>query len=195
MSHSDGAGHGSGESASARGRMALVLGLSSVYLGAEAVSGLATGSLALLADAGHMLPDVLALTLFAMWAVVWPATATPEGTARRGRSAHARHRDGRPLGPIGWAVAASPESSRQRQAPRHLAPRARQRPRSGHPALRPRLASGTDGVAAVHDLHVWSISPESVSMSCHPARLVAEFGIERSSIQVEEVPCPVAFHE
>ena len=45
---------------------------------AEVVAGWLTNSLALLADAGHMLSDVaaLGLTLFAMWVARRPATAT-----------------------------------------------------------------------------------------------------------------------
>jgi cobalt-zinc-cadmium efflux system protein len=46
-----------------RRRLLLVLGLASVTMVAEAAGGLWTGSLALLADAGHMLSDVSALTL------------------------------------------------------------------------------------------------------------------------------------
>ncbi|HEU4562310.1 MAG TPA: cation diffusion facilitator family transporter [Longimicrobium sp.] len=47
-----------------------------VYLGAEVVGGYLANSLALLADAGHMLSDVaaLALTLFAIWIAKRPAT-------------------------------------------------------------------------------------------------------------------------
>jgi cobalt-zinc-cadmium efflux system protein len=58
-------------------RLAIVLGLSAVYLVAEVVGGLFTGSLALLADAGHMLADVgaLALSLFAFWLAERPAGA------------------------------------------------------------------------------------------------------------------------
>ena len=54
----------------------LVLGLTTTYLVAEVVGGLATGSLALLADAGHMLTDVggLALALFAIQFAARPAT-------------------------------------------------------------------------------------------------------------------------
>ncbi len=46
-----------------------VLIFSSIYLVAEVVGGIVTGSLALLADAGHMLTDVggLGLALFAIW--------------------------------------------------------------------------------------------------------------------------------
>jgi cobalt-zinc-cadmium efflux system protein len=60
-------------------RLALVLALTSLYLVAEVVGGLLTGSLALLADAGHMLADAgaLALALFAFW-----LAARPAGSAR-----------------------------------------------------------------------------------------------------------------
>jgi cobalt-zinc-cadmium efflux system protein len=63
-----------------RKRLAVVLGLTTVYLIAEVVGGLMTHSLALLADAGHMLTDVagLGLALFAMSFAGRPAT--PERT-------------------------------------------------------------------------------------------------------------------
>ena len=50
-------------------RLALVLALTSSYTIVEAVGGVLTGSLALLADAGHMLSDAasLALALLAAW--------------------------------------------------------------------------------------------------------------------------------
>jgi len=58
-------------------RLALTLVLSALYLVAEVAGGLWTGSLALLADAGHMLADVgaLALSLFAFWLAERPAGA------------------------------------------------------------------------------------------------------------------------
>jgi cobalt-zinc-cadmium efflux system protein len=58
-------------------RLALVLALSALYLFAELAGGLLTGSLALLADAGHMFADVgaLALALFAFWLADRPASA------------------------------------------------------------------------------------------------------------------------
>ena len=63
----------------ARGRRALgvVLALTATYTVVELVGGLATGSLALLADAGHMLGDTatIALALFASWLATRPATA------------------------------------------------------------------------------------------------------------------------
>jgi cobalt-zinc-cadmium efflux system protein len=58
-----------------RRRLGLALALAATYMVAEAVGGLLTGSLALLADAGHMLSDVAALTLalFASWVASRPA--------------------------------------------------------------------------------------------------------------------------
>jgi cobalt-zinc-cadmium efflux system protein len=68
--------HGGSATGNVR-RLALTLGLAAVYAVAEVVGGLMTGSLALLADAGHMLSDVaaLALSLFALWIARRPATA------------------------------------------------------------------------------------------------------------------------
>ncbi len=56
-------------------RIALVLVV--LYMGAEVVGGVLSGSLALLADAGHMLSDAgsLALALFATWFAARPAPA------------------------------------------------------------------------------------------------------------------------
>jgi cobalt-zinc-cadmium efflux system protein len=64
---------------SARGnrkRLSIVLLLTAVYMVAELAGGLWTGSLALLADAGHMLADVAALilALMAVWFGARPAT-------------------------------------------------------------------------------------------------------------------------
>ncbi len=59
-----------------RRALALVLALTSTFTVAEVVGGLLTGSLALLADAGHMLSDNLSLglALFAAWLAGRPAT-------------------------------------------------------------------------------------------------------------------------
>jgi len=58
-------------------RLKLALGLTFVYMIAEAVGGWLVNSLALIADAGHMLTDVcaLALTLGAIWFAARPATS------------------------------------------------------------------------------------------------------------------------
>jgi cobalt-zinc-cadmium efflux system protein len=78
-----GQGHAHGGQSAAgenKKNLAIVLGLTTAYLVAEIVGGLWTGSLALLADAGHMLTDVagLALALLAIWFAEKPAT--PERT-------------------------------------------------------------------------------------------------------------------
>lgn len=59
-----------------RRRLAIVLALVASYMVAEVVGGLLSNSLALLADAGHMLSDAgaLALSLFAMWIAERPPT-------------------------------------------------------------------------------------------------------------------------
>jgi cobalt-zinc-cadmium efflux system protein len=60
-----------------RKRLALTLLLAGGYMVAEIVGGLISNSLALLADAAHMLSDVaaLALSLFAIWIAERPATS------------------------------------------------------------------------------------------------------------------------
>ena len=62
--------------ARSRRALTLVLGLTATYTVVELVAGLLTGSLALLADAGHMLGDVgaLGLALGAAWLASRPAT-------------------------------------------------------------------------------------------------------------------------
>ncbi len=59
-----------------RKRLSIVLVLTAIYMIAELLGGLWTGSLALLADAGHMLADVAALilALMAVWFGARPAT-------------------------------------------------------------------------------------------------------------------------
>jgi cobalt-zinc-cadmium efflux system protein len=58
-------------------RLGWVLGLTGVFMVVEAVGGWVSGSLALLADAGHMLTDVgaLALSLLTAWMAQRPADA------------------------------------------------------------------------------------------------------------------------
>lgn len=74
------AGHPHGSGPTVRKRLWLVLILVVVYMGAEVVGGIISGSLALLADAGHMLSDAgsLGLALFATWFASRPAP--PERT-------------------------------------------------------------------------------------------------------------------
>ena len=58
--------------------LTIALGITASFLGVEVVGGILTNSLALLADAGHMLSDVAALgfSIFAIWAALRPASAT-----------------------------------------------------------------------------------------------------------------------
>jgi cobalt-zinc-cadmium efflux system protein len=60
------------------GRLSVVLVLTAIYMIAEMLGGWWTGSLALLADAGHMLTDVaaLVLALIAVWFGSRPATSS-----------------------------------------------------------------------------------------------------------------------
>ncbi|HEX8138761.1 MAG TPA: cation diffusion facilitator family transporter [Pyrinomonadaceae bacterium] len=76
--HHDGHAHAHGHASRSRSRLRLVLVLTAIYMLAEAVGGWWSGSLALLADAGHMLADVaaLALALAAMWFSSRPATSS-----------------------------------------------------------------------------------------------------------------------
>ena len=61
-------GHGHSHAPASFGRaFGIGIGLNLAYVGAEAFAGLASGSMALLADAGHNLSDVLGL------AVAWGA--------------------------------------------------------------------------------------------------------------------------
>lgn len=75
--HNHGHRHGLAEtSAKNRKRLTAVLILVVLYMVAEIVGGLITNSLALLADAGHMLSDAgaIALSLFAIWIARKPAS-------------------------------------------------------------------------------------------------------------------------
>src|SRR5919199_4563191 len=69
--------HRHGHAATGRQRLIVVLVLTAVYMLAEALGGWWANSLALMADAGHMLTDVaaLALALFAAWFGARPANA------------------------------------------------------------------------------------------------------------------------
>ncbi|MCH7811161.1 MAG: cation transporter [Chloroflexi bacterium] len=63
--------------ASSRRALAIALAITFVVLVAEVIGGILTNSIALLADAGHLLADVLALSLalFAIWMANRPASA------------------------------------------------------------------------------------------------------------------------
>ena len=74
--HSHGAGCGHGLSTGSLDRaMAAGVALNTLFVAAEAVAGVAAGSLALLADAGHNAGDVLGLLL--AWGASWLARRPP----------------------------------------------------------------------------------------------------------------------
>ena len=72
-----GQGSAQGFRSAGRRRLIVVLILISSFMGVEVVAGVLSGSLALLADAGHMLTDAgsIGLALFAMWAAGKPPSA------------------------------------------------------------------------------------------------------------------------
>jgi cobalt-zinc-cadmium efflux system protein len=75
-------GHGHSQTPASKNkkRLAIVLGLTTAYLIAEVVGGVLTHSLALLADAGHMLTDVAGLGLAILAIQFAERPATPERT-------------------------------------------------------------------------------------------------------------------
>ena len=76
MAHPHEHGNGTREREGNRRALAIVLALTATFTVVEVAGGLLTGSLALLADAGHMLSDNLSLglALFAAWLAGRPAT-------------------------------------------------------------------------------------------------------------------------
>ena len=72
--------HGSVAAAGHRRPLAIVLTISSTILVVEVIGAFISGSLALLADAGHMLTDVAGLTLAVTAATLASRPATPERT-------------------------------------------------------------------------------------------------------------------
>ena len=85
MSSGHAHGHAAGALVDHRGRLAAVLGITLTVLLVEVVGAVISGSLALLADAGHMLTDVAGLTLGLVAAVLArrPATAARTWGYRR----------------------------------------------------------------------------------------------------------------
>lgn len=77
-----GQGHGHTQSAAGRNKrsLAIVFGLTLTYLIVEVIGGLWTGSLALLADAGHMLTDVAGVGLALLAIKFAERPASPERT-------------------------------------------------------------------------------------------------------------------
>src|SRR4051794_41190660 len=94
--------HGEGN----RRALAIVLALTAGFTVVEIIGGLLTGSLALLADAGHMLSDNLSLglALFAAWLAQRPATPNKSFGYRRGGDPPAPPPHGAAPGGVGSGV-------------------------------------------------------------------------------------------
>jgi cobalt-zinc-cadmium efflux system protein len=75
-----GHGHGIPTGSGGRRRLTIVLGISFTILIVEIIGAVVSGSLALLADAGHMLTDVAGLSLAVAAAVLATRPTTPERT-------------------------------------------------------------------------------------------------------------------
>ncbi len=75
--HADGSHSALGDRSAKRKPLLIALGITTVFLIVEVIGGIAAHSLALLADAGHMVTDAgaLSLSLFAAWLAGRPATA------------------------------------------------------------------------------------------------------------------------
>src|SRR4051794_7830450 len=73
-------GHGTAGLVDHRGRLAVVLTITVTVLVVEVVGALLSDSLALLADAAHMLTDVAGLTLGLLAAALARRPATPDRT-------------------------------------------------------------------------------------------------------------------
>lgn len=78
--HDERHSHGSDDRSRSARRLAVTLGLVVLYMGAEVVGGLLTNSLALLADAGHMLSDAASLGLALVALRIARRPRTPEKT-------------------------------------------------------------------------------------------------------------------
>lgn len=79
-SHIGGHGHSDAMASGNQRRLLLTLVIAATYMVAEFIGGLLTGSLALLADSGHMLSDVAALGLGIFAIRMSRRSATPERT-------------------------------------------------------------------------------------------------------------------
>ena len=99
--HDHGHGHGHGHDRVAPSRLGVVLGLQFSYLLVELVGGWWTGSLALIADAGHMATDVTALGMVLVAARIAqrPANATQTPGSSKPWACPHHHAGGKPPRP------------------------------------------------------------------------------------------------
>ena len=84
----------------------IALGLNATYMVVEIVGGLAFNSLALIADAGHMLSDVvaLAIALFAQWLLSRPASTRLTFGFQRGEVLGALINGAALVAVVGWII-------------------------------------------------------------------------------------------
>ncbi len=197
-----GAGHDHGHAADTKvSRMVLAAGVLTVFFAVELTTALAIGSIALLADAGHMLTDLVAMFM-GLTAVL---------LARRGSTSPARTYGWLSAGVVtvttGWPYAdvvvavfvalwVLPRAvSLARAALRILSETS-----PSHidvDELR-RALCGVTGVTEVHDLHVWTLVPGKDMVTAHltssgdaarvldDARAVlAARGLAHATVQIE----------
>src|SRR5207253_2972134 len=190
----------------------LALGLTLAVLVVELAGGLLSHSLALLADAGHVLTDVFALGL------AWFAIEESKRPADRHRS-YGYQRVGILAALVNAAALIVIVLAIGFEAVRRLMTRETVNLRMEGTARDIDLGavtseiSGTSLVTGVHDLHVWALSSEDVALSCHiviedsslgdaehvvrdlERRLCDRFAIGHTTIQVESChPCGEIHH-
>src|SRR5438105_1959897 len=163
---------------------AIGIALNLLYVAGEAVAGILSGSLALLADAGHNLSDVLSLSL--SWGAAVLSRRRPSGRFTYGlRSSSILAALANAvillLATAGSALDAVAEGVDAAAVRAHLL--------------------GTPGVTGLHDLHIWGMSTTETALTCHlvmpdghpgdamlngiAQQLHHRFGIHHATIQIE----------
>src|SRR5437773_1096500 len=183
--------------ARSRPRLLTTLGLTAAFLVVEVLGALFTGSLALLADAGHMLTDVggLALALFAIWIASRPPTPAKTYGYYRAEIL-ASLANALIIAPRTWGLLKQAVNVLLEGTPTHL-----------DLAEIEAAIVRVPGVRRVHDLHVWTLTSGREAMSAHVIvtdvgesdRLLrqlhevlhARFGIDHTTIQLEMEPTVV----
>src|SRR5919107_851978 len=176
-----------------RRALAVVLALTASFTVVEIIGGLLTGSLALLADAGHMLSDnfSLAVALFAAWLAGRPATPERSFGYRRAEilaalangmtlvaisiwvfiEAYSRFREpaevlGAPMlaiAAIGLLILGS-SWALLRDSTNILLEATPRGLNAGEVGLR---MAAAEGIVEVHDLHIWTITSGFPALSAH----------------------------
>src|SRR5438132_1139554 len=170
--------------ARSRPRLLTTLGLTAAFLVVEVLGALFTGSLALLADAGHMLTGVVAAALVVVatgWTLADPLASVAIALI---------------IVPRTWGLLKQAVNVLLEGTPTHL-----------DLAEIEAAIVRVSGVRRVHDLHVWTLTSGREAMSAHVIvtdvgesdRLLrqlhevlhARFGIDHTTIQLEMEPTVV----